>query len=159
MEFKDIVTISGKSGLFKVLKPTRTGFVLEALDDSAKKMVTNPRQKVSVLEEISIYTNDSEGSIPLKDVMGKIYKEFKGHPGVDSTSSPGELRSFLKHIVPGYDEQRVYNSDIKKLVSWYQLLLEKSPEVFESPKKSKDKKNEEKPEKPSKAAGKKKKSD
>ncbi len=145
MELKDIVTISGKSGLFKIVKPTRVGFVLEALDNSKQKMVTNPRQKVSVLDEISIYTDESEGSVPLKDVLDKIYSEYKNETGVTPSSTPQEMRDFLQKVVPKYDEERVYTSDIKKLITWYMVLIEHGQEIFQNPKtkqqpKSKDSK-------------------
>ena len=103
MELKDVVAISGKSGLYKIVKPTRMGFVLEALDDSKKKLVTHPGQKVSVLDEISIYTEDGEGSIPLKDVLVKINSEYKNELSVTSMSSPADMRNFLKNVVPNFD--------------------------------------------------------
>ena len=137
MELKDVVAISGRSGLYKIVKPTRMGFVLEALDDSKKKLVTHPRQKVSVLDEISIYTEDGEGSIPLKDVLVKINSEYKNELSVTSMSSPADMRNFLKNVVPNFDEERVYLSDIKKLISWYSLLAEHGSEIFEPPKKEK----------------------
>lgn len=137
MELKDIVTISGKSGLYKIIKPTRVGFVLEAMDVSRKKMVTNPRQKVSTLDEISIYTDGTEGSVPLKEVLDKIYSEYKNEPGITPSSTQQEMRDFLKNIVPNYDDQRVYTSDIKKLISWYSVLIEHGPEIFQNQKTSK----------------------
>ena len=137
MELKDVVAISGKSGLYRIVKPTRIGFVLEALDESKQKLVTHPRQKVSVLDEISIYTEDGDGSIPLKEVLEKINSEYKDQIGVSSTSSPQDMRDFLKNVVPNFDEERVYVSDIKKLISWYTLLLEHGSDIFDPPKKEK----------------------
>ena len=134
MDFNEIATVSGKGGLFKVLAPTRGGMILESMDEKKKKLVVNMHSKVSVLGEISIYTTDKEGAKALIEVMGKIHKEFNGDTGVSSTSDPDELKSFLKFILPEYDEDRVYVSDIKKLVSWYNLLSKNYPEVFEEKK-------------------------
>jgi len=130
MEFKDLAAVSGKGVLYKVVQPTRTGVVLESLDDAKKKMVASIHNKVSILSEISIYTTDAEGAVPLEDVMRKIHKEFDGDTDLDKNSDPEELKSFLKFILPDYDESRVYVSDIKKLVSWYAQIAGRIPEVL-----------------------------
>lgn len=131
MEFSDIASVSGKGGLFKVINPTRTGVILESLDGSGKKMVAGMQTKVSVLSDISIYTTDGEGAVPLQEVMQKIHKEFAGDTGLDKNSDTDELKAFLEHILPTYDEERVYVSDIKKLVTWYNLIAELAPELLE----------------------------
>ncbi|BDC98406.1 DUF5606 domain-containing protein [Persicobacter psychrovividus] len=131
MNFSEICAIAGKGGLFKVLKPTRAGVIVESINEPGKKLVANANSRVSILQEISIYTTDDEGACPLRDVMLKIREEFGEDPGVNSTSSTEELRSFMRHILPNHDEERVYTSDIKKLVSWYKTLLSEAPEVFE----------------------------
>ena len=74
MEFSDIASVSGKGGLFKIVSPTRTGVVLESLDEHKKKLVASMHNKVSVLSEISIFTTDSDGAVPLEEVMRKIHK-------------------------------------------------------------------------------------
>lgn len=130
MDLKEIASISGKGGLYHILKPTRTGVIVESLDDQKKKLVVGANHRVSVLQEVSIYTTDAEGSVPLEDVFAKIHEEFGEDPGVD-TSDAEELKAFTKHIIPEYDEDRVYPSDMKKLVNWYKILLEYAPEVFE----------------------------
>jgi hypothetical protein len=132
MEYSDIASVAGKGGLFKVVKPTRTGVILESLDDQRKKLIANATQRISVLSDISIYTTDQEGSAPLPQILHTIHEEFGDDPGVNSTSDPDELKAFLKHILPEYDEARVYPSDIKKLVSWYKILLKESPELLKN---------------------------
>ena len=102
MELKDIASVSGKGGLFKILSPTRTGAVLESLDNQKKKMIVGAHSKVSVLSEISIYTTDADGSKPLEEVLKKIHKEFNGDTDLNSGSAPDELKSFLKFILPEY---------------------------------------------------------
>ncbi len=132
MEFSDLASVSGKGGLFKVVSPTRNGVILEALDETKKKFIAGMRTKVSVLSDISIYTIDGEGSVPLEDVMKKIHEEFDGDSGLTGNSDPEELKSFLKHVLPNYDDSKVYVSDIKKLVNWYNTISADMPEIFEA---------------------------
>lgn len=131
MNFKDIATVAGKPGLYKVLKPTRSGVVLESMDDKKAKLVAGMAQRVSILSDISIYTLTEEGAEPLELVMKKIEAEYKGDTGVDATSSEGELRAFLKSVLPNFDDARVYTSDIKKLVTWYNIIRNAAPEVLQ----------------------------
>lgn len=130
IEFKDIATVSGKGGLFKVVNPTRTGVILESLDEKKKKLIVNGHTKVSILAEISVYTTDEDGVVPLEKVFQKIHAEFDGDTGLSSASDPDELRSFLKFILPTFDQERVYVSDIKKMVSWYGILVREAPELL-----------------------------
>ncbi len=132
MELKDIATLAGKSGLFKVVKPTRIGVILEAIDKKKSRFATGPNHRVSLLNEISIYTTDSEGSVPLEKLFTDIFKEFGADTGLSSSSSNEELKAFMQHILPDHDKERVYVSDIKKLVSWYNLLMREMPERFEA---------------------------
>lgn len=132
MKFEEIAAVTGKGGLFRIAKPGRTGIILESLDDQKKKVVVGADAQVSVLSEISIYTHTEEGATPLPDIMRSIHSEFDGDTGLSKTSDPDELKAFLQHILPDYDESRVYVSDIKKLVTWYNLLAKDHPEVFEA---------------------------
>lgn len=138
MEFKDIASISGKSGLYKIIKPTRTGVIVEALDEQKKKLVVSGNARVSVLQDVSIYTTDAENSVHLSEVLYKIKKEFGDDPGVESTSSADELEAFIKHVLPNYDPEKVYPSDMKKLVTWYYILLKEAPELLEEKKQEKE---------------------
>ena len=138
MDFSDIASVSGKGTLFKIIQPTRTGVILESMDEHKKKMVATMHNKVSILSEISIYTTDSEGAVPLEDVMRKIHGEFDGDTDLDKNSSPEELKSFLKFVLPEYDEDRVYVSDIKKVVSWYDQIVKQAPEVLSEEVKEKE---------------------
>ena len=143
MEFKEIATVSGRGGLFKILNPTRTGVILESMDENKAKLVVNANSKVSVLHEISIYTTDTEGTCPLEEVLRKVHKEFQGDTGLTKNSDGDELKAFLKHILPSYDTERVYVSDIKKLVNWYGILLKEAPEVLEEQPEPKPEKEDE----------------
>jgi len=144
MEFKDIATVSGKPGLYKVLKPSRSGVILESLDDKKGKLVVGAAQRVSLLSEISIYTLTEEGASPLQDIMFKIEKEFQGDTGLEGADKE-EYESFMKHILPEFDEERVYASDVKKLINWYHILRVQCPEVLEekAPEETNSKKEEE----------------
>jgi hypothetical protein len=132
MELKDIAAVSGKGGLFKVLKPSKAGVILESMDDKKQKLVAGLHHKVSVLDEISIYTHTGEGSIPLLEVFQRVFTEFDMDPGVDSSSPPDELKAFFKHILPDYDESKVYTSDMKKIVNWYRIVCKEAPEILKS---------------------------
>ena len=140
MELSDIASVSGKGGLYKVLKPTRTGAILESLDGHKKKMVVGMNAKVSILSDISVYTTDGDGALPLVEVLQRIHKEFNGDTGLGKSSDSDELKSFLKFVLPTYDEERVYVSDIKKIVTWYGQLNELDPKIFEAKEEEKKKK-------------------
>lgn len=127
---KDIASVAGKPGLFKILKPTRTGVILETIDDKKSKVVANSNERVSILKEISVYTTTSESSISLDEVLNSIHKAFGKALPVTVKSTDAELRAFMEKVLPEYDEERVYCSDIKKLVGWYGILSDKFPEIF-----------------------------
>ena len=133
MELKEIASISGKGGLYKILKPTKSGVILEALDESKSKLVATATQRLSLLNEISIYTTDKEGTVSLESVLKKMNLDFGKDLGVDPESDATELKAFFKSVLPEYDENRVYVSDIKKLVKWYRVLSLYAPEVLLTP--------------------------
>jgi hypothetical protein len=130
MTLSEIATISGKGGLFKVLAPTKSGVILESLDETKAKMVATTSHRLSLLNEISIYTTTKEGTVGLEDVLKKIHTDFSDDLGVDMNSDASELKAFMKSVLPDYDEDRVYISDIKKLVKWYGSILKFAPELF-----------------------------
>ena len=130
LKFEELAAVAGKGGLFRVIKPSKAGVILESLDEKKTKLVVGADARVSVLSETSIYTHTTEGSTPLIDVFKKIHEEFEGDTGLDKKSDADELKSFLKHILPDYDESRVYVSDIKKLVTWYNSLSVLAPELM-----------------------------
>ena len=131
MNLKDIAAIAGKPGLYKVLKPTRSGMIVSKIDEPKKKTVVGTTHRVSILQEISIYINDNPEmeSIELGKVFANIKEKYEGK--CEYGTSKEELGTFLEGVLPNYDRDRVYPSDIKKLASWYNLLIEHAPEVFE----------------------------
>lgn len=130
MELAEIASVSGKGGLFKVLKASKSGLIMESLDEARTKLVASASSKVSVLNEISIYTHTREGTTPLEDVLRMIHKEYGADLGLDADADGAELKSFLKSVLPDYDDTRVYVSDIKKLVKWYDVILKFAPEIL-----------------------------
>ncbi|KQO22528.1 hypothetical protein ASF10_09135 [Flavobacterium sp. Leaf82] len=122
MNLEKILAISGKPGLYVLKVQTRTGFVAESLTDG-KKITVNLKSNVSLLSEISIYTYDGEK--PLTEVMQRIAtKENKGQ-AISHKEDNAKLAAYFKEILPDYDEERVYPSDIKKVLNWYNTLQAK----------------------------------
>ena len=120
MALDKILSISGKPGLFKIIAQTRNGFVAESLLDKKKISVT-VHSNVSVLSEIAIYTLTEE--LPLKEVFKKIMEKEKRQPTSISHNDAKEvLEEYFFEVLPDYDEDRVYASDIKKIMQWYNLL-------------------------------------
>lgn len=132
MEYKDLAAISGKPGLYKIIKPTRASVIVESLDGKKNRLVVSASQKVSVLDEISIYTNTTEGSEPLKNILQTIHREFGADTDIDKDTSNSELLSFFKSVLPEYDQNRVYPSDVKKVLRWYHILLSEAPHLLRS---------------------------
>lgn len=122
MSLDKILAIGGKPGLYKLVTQTRGGFVAESLIDN-KRLSISARQNVSVLSEIAIYTLTEE--VPLKQVLETIKKKEKGElTSVKPKDGKDKLEEYFFDILPDYDEDRVYASDIKKVVQWYNLLQE-----------------------------------
>jgi len=132
MELKDIASIAGKPGLFRIVKPTRTGVIVETLNKKKTKSVATASSRVSVLKEVSIYTNDKEESISLAKVFLIMKEKFAKKLPIESKSSDLELMEFLEEVLPQYDGERVYPSDVKKLISWYKILWEFAPDIFDN---------------------------
>lgn len=122
MALSGIISISGVSGLHKILSHTKNGLIVESLIDGKRRPVYSS-QKVSSLDDISIYTIDDD--VPLKDVLKLIQEKEGGKKTLDHKSDPAVLRKYLGEIVKDIDHERVYNSDVAKLFQWYNMLLEK----------------------------------
>lgn len=120
MGLEKVLAISGKPGLYKLVTQTRGGFVAESLMDG-KRLSISLQNNVSVLSEIAIYTLTEE--VPLYKVLGKIRdKENSKVCSVKPKDSKDKLEEYFFDVLPDYDEDRVYASDIKKVVQWYNLL-------------------------------------
>ncbi|WP_445957875.1 DUF5606 family protein [Yeosuana sp.] len=120
MGLEKIIAIAGKPGLFKLIAQTRAGFIAESFLDN-KRLSVSVQQNVSVLSEIAIYTLKEE--VPLKQVFLNIKEKENGQPtSISQKDSKDKLEEYFFNILPDYDEDRVYVSDIKKVIQWYNLL-------------------------------------
>ena len=127
MTLEKIISVGGKPGLYEVLTQTRTGVLAASLIDG-KRITVSARENVSLLSEIAIYTLTEE--MPLGEVFQKIFDHLCGASALSHKSSKDELEAFFFDVLPEYDEDRVYASDIKKVVQWYNLLIGKGVTDF-----------------------------
>ena len=121
MELKEIISVPGMSGLYRIVASNKNGFIVESLNDNKRTMVSN-NQRIMTLSDISVYTND--GEVPLREVFKKMSEKGK-ESKVDPKGNPDKLRDFFKSALPDYDEERVYSSDIKKMITWFEALKDK----------------------------------
>lgn len=156
MDLTKIISISGKPGLFKLVSQAKGSFIVEDLD-KGKKTSISAHNNVSLLENVAIYGVSEE--FPLKEVFTRIYNKENGGAAIGHKESGANLRKYIEEVLPEYDESRVYDSDLKKLFQWYNILQAKglvtpAPEVEEAPAeaKSEEAASEEKPKKAKKAA-------
>ncbi|MDI9861050.1 MULTISPECIES: DUF5606 family protein [Flectobacillus] len=130
---KEVANISGKSGLYRILKPTRTGVIVESLDGKKERSVVGANARVSVLKDISVYMSDhQDSSVPLADIFFALKEKY--NEGVElntKTASDEELYAILGEVAPDFDRERVYPSDVKKIINWFNTLLKNLPEAFE----------------------------
>jgi len=128
MDLTEIMSITGKPGLFKMVANVKNGLIVESLLDG-KRFPVFAHERISSLEEISIYTYEED--MPLKEIFKIIFETLKGETAKPYMENAKKQKEFFKTIVPNYDEERVYTSHIKKLLSWYCLLLDKNLLNFE----------------------------
>jgi hypothetical protein len=130
MSVDKILAISGKPGLYALKIQTRTGFVAESLIDG-KKITVGLRSNVSLLSEISVYTYD--GEIRLAEVFRKIAEKEDNGPALSHKEDNAKQESYFREVLPEFDEDRVYASDIKKILNWYNMLQAKGLVSKEAP--------------------------
>jgi hypothetical protein len=145
MDLSKILSISGKSGLFQVVSQLKNAVLVESLLDK-KRFPAFAHEKISSLEEIAVFTATEEK--PLKEILKAIYDKLEGKPALDAKSDNKLLQEFFLEVVPDYNSERVYISDIRKIISWYNLLLEHQLLDFteKEEEKSEEEKSEEKKE-------------
>ncbi|MCS7017715.1 MAG: DUF5606 domain-containing protein [Cytophagales bacterium] len=130
MDLTNIAAVAGKPGLYRVIKPTRTGVILESIDDKRTRFAVGMNSRVSVLKEVAIYAYNAEGSVPLADVFRSMY-QWQGEVPSPNASAQ-ELTTFLAEILPDFDRDKVYPSDIKKIITWFNILAKYEPQLFSS---------------------------
>lgn len=121
MELRDILAISGQPGLYRYIARSSNGVIVESLMDD-KRINASGTSKISALAEIAIYTETEE--MPLWQVLEKFYAHTGGQRSIDSKSDSVMLKKTFAEILPEYDRERVHVSDIKKIITWYNLLVE-----------------------------------
>lgn len=146
MDLSGIISISGKPGLFKVVAQAKNNIIVESLVDG-KRVPAYSTDRISALEDISIYTYEEDK--PLAEVYQAIYDKEKGGAVLSHKESLNKLTEYLLEVLPNYDEDRVYSSDIKKLFQWYNILhkadalkVEEKKEEKKAPAKKKEAKKE-----------------
>lgn len=123
MELKDIVAINGKPGLYEIKAQSKGGIIVESLID-AKRIPITATHNISALNEIAIYTYEEE--IPLRIVFKSIFEKENGKETISHKENGKALTSYFREVLPNFDEERVYTSNIKKIVQWYNLLASKN---------------------------------
>lgn len=132
MNLQGIISIAGRPGLYKVVAQGKNTVIVESMADK-KRFPAHASDKISALEDISVYTTDED--VKLTEVYFKMYESLNGKEALSHKEDPAKLREFVLTILPNYDSERVYDSDVKKLFQWYNALLSEgllTPEVKES---------------------------
>ena len=119
---KGILAVSGQSGLFKMISQAKNSIIVESLVDG-KRMPAYATSRISALEDISIFTEEAD--VKLVDVFKSIFEKENGGKSISHKVSANELKSYFAEVLPDYDRDRVYVSDIKKVIMWYNLLVDK----------------------------------
>ena len=128
---QDVAHISGRPGLFRIIKPGRSGVIVESMDGNKKREIVSVNAKVSVLKDISIYSEEFDKSTPLADIFNTLKEQHPEKIDFDvKKSTPADFFTFFEGVMPDFDKERVYSSDIKKIIQWYNLLSSEMPELF-----------------------------
>jgi hypothetical protein len=133
MVLKDILAISGEPGLFRFIAQGKNAIIVENIE-TGKRSSAFSSAKVSSLEDISIFTDGED--LALGKVFDLIYDKETGGPAIESKSDPEKLKKYFEEIVPDYSRDRVYTSDIKKVITWYNILQKHEMLVKEEPEKT-----------------------
>ena len=120
MTLAKLIVVTGKPGIFKISSQTKAGLLVESLTDNRRFPIHNIHN-VSSLNDIAIYTDEDE--VPLRTIFKTIYDKEEGKPTINHKESKKVLTDFFSEILPNYDVERVYPSNIKKIVQWYNMLV------------------------------------
>ncbi|MEE3998853.1 DUF5606 domain-containing protein [Tenacibaculum sp. FZY0031] len=119
MEFNKIIAVTGKPGLYEILSQTKTGVIVKSIVDGKRFPIT-ATHNVSLLENIAIYTYEEE--VPLAQVLKNMADKEEGKEAISHKESANKLTTYFGEVLPGFDEERVYASNIKKVIQWYNIL-------------------------------------
>lgn len=122
MDLKKIITVSGESELFMLINSNPKGIIVEGIESQKRKQIFS-YQRINSLEDIAIYTQT--GEVPLRDVFVRMYKHLEGKKAIDHKSPKDQLTEFFDKFFPEYDKERFLDGAMKKVVKWYNMLLDK----------------------------------
>ena len=120
MDLKEIITVTGRPGLYKIVSKAKNNIIVESLFETNKRIPVYPSDKMNNMEDISIFTNDAD--VSLKSIFKSIFEKENGGPSINHKADEKSLRAYFEEILPDYDRDRVYVSDIRKLFNWYNIL-------------------------------------
>ena len=135
MKISDVLAISGKPGLFKILASSPKNLVVESMIDG-KRSSTPGSLRVSSLSDITMYTLEED--VPLREILKSMFDKNNGKPALSHNSAPQEVKDFIDSVVNDLDHSRVYASDLRKLVQWYNLLISQKALPFEEEEEKED---------------------
>ncbi|MEN8704296.1 MAG: DUF5606 domain-containing protein [Polaribacter sp.] len=121
MEFSKIISVGGKPGLFQVISQSKNAIIVQGINDT-KRVAINATQNVSLLENIAIYTYEED--LPLLEVFKAMSEKTNGEKAISHKESGNKLTSFFAEVLPNYDDERVYTSNIKKVIQWFNILID-----------------------------------
>ena len=121
MNLLGLLSVSGKPGLYRMVGNRSGGLIIEPLGGGKREFASSRQHQFTPLESIAIFTDDGD-SVPLKDVLARMIEQREDNPLPSPKAPTGELREYLLDILPNHDQERVYPSDIKKLVKWFGWL-------------------------------------
>jgi hypothetical protein len=148
MDFTKIIVVSGKSGAFKVLAQSRSGFIVESLIDG-KKLPVSASNRITSIEDIVVFTETEE--VKLREVFKRMKEKTGGEAAIDHKSTDNDIKAFFESVLPEYDKERVYLSDMKKMIFWFNLLHQNNLTDFEQEEETEEKVEEEVTEKATEA--------
>lgn len=130
---RTILSISGKPGLYKLISRGKNMLIVEALDATKKRQPVHGTDKVISLGDIAMYTDEED--VPLRQVFANVMAKEEGKPATLDVkkASAADLHDYMAAVLPSYDRDRVYNNDIKKLITWYNILINNGITDFEEP--------------------------
>lgn len=120
MEFNKIIAVTGKPGLYQVLSQSKSAIIVESLIDK-KRLAINATQNVSLLENIAIYTYEED--VPLLNIFQAMFEKTEGKEALSHKENDKKLTAFFEEVLPNYDAERVYVSNIKKVIQWFNMLV------------------------------------
>ncbi|MGY8916990.1 MAG: DUF5606 family protein [Flavobacteriales bacterium] len=141
MKISDVLAISGKPGLFKILASSSKNLVVESMLDGKRSSIPGSL-RVSSLSDITMYTINED--VPLREIIKSMYDKNKGKAAISHNASPQEVKDFVDSVVDDLDHDRVYASDLRKLVQWYNLLISQKALPFEEEEEKEDGKSDDK---------------